>query len=100
MFGFFSIRIAILVALSVLVMPTGTTAPFSAISGALSVTASDFAGAPPPRAFITSSMDLAANAALFHSAASASLSRPEPAMNETSAVNCSTLRRFEFIMSP
>ena len=65
----------------VLVTPIGTTAPFSAMSGVWKNTMSLLcAGAPPPIAFIVSSIVFASNAALFQaSAASASPGFSHPA---------------------
>ena len=81
MFGFFSTRIAIDSVFGILlVMPIGTTAPFSAMSGveknAMSLLG---AGAPPPSAFIVSSIDFVSNAALFQSSAAASPGVSQPA---------------------
>src|SRR5262249_60417269 len=82
-FGFFSIRIAIASVFGMaLATPIGTTAPFSAISGVeKKVTSLLCAGAPPPNAFIASSIVLASKAAVFHAAAGAT-----PAVNQTAAV--------------
>ncbi|MNR48847.1 hypothetical protein D3C85_1681340 [compost metagenome] len=64
--GFFSTRISICLTLgSVVAAPSGTTAPFSAISGAVSVTSLLSTGAAAPRAFITSATDLASKADLL-----------------------------------
>src|SRR5215831_13825528 len=71
MFGFFSIRMAIASVLaSALLIPTGTTAPFSAISGVWKkVTSLLGAGSAPPSACIASARLRASNAVLFHDCA-------------------------------
>ncbi len=81
MFGFFSIRIAIDSVFGiVLVTPTGTTAPFSAMSGVWkNVMSLLCAGVPPPSAFIVSSIVLVSNAALFQASAAQRLARLQPA---------------------
>ena len=81
MFGFFSIRIAIdSVFGTLLVTPTGTTAPFSAMSGVEKNTMSLLcAGALPPSAFSVSSIDCVSNAPLFQSSAAASPGFNHPA---------------------
>jgi hypothetical protein len=86
MFGFFSTRIAIDSVFGMLLdTPTGTTAPFSAMSGvdtnAMSLLC---AGALPPSAFIVSSSECVSNAALFHAApcASASPGLSQPAAGD------------------
>ena len=68
-------------------MPIGTTAPFSAMSGVEKKMMSALvAGAPPPNAFIVSSIDFVSNAALFQSSAAASpgLSHPAAASSVSS----------------
>jgi hypothetical protein len=64
--GFFSTRMSrLLTPASVVAAPTGTTAPFSAMSGPVTVTSLLSAGAPAPSAFISSGMVLAAKAAVL-----------------------------------
>src|SRR6185369_12929711 len=108
MFGFFSIRIAIDSVFGMaLVTPTGTTAPFSAMSGVWkNVMSLLCAGAAPPSALSVSSIVFVSNAALFHaSAANASPGRSHPA----AATNVSSVTpppvfktslRCVFIVSP
>src|SRR2546427_10119457 len=92
-FGFFSIRMAMAcVRGSLLATATGTTAPFSAISGAVISIAPLGLDPPPPRALTVSATLLVSNAALLHSCASpspglripvaaASASTPPPVFN-------------------
>src|SRR5499427_3388342 len=79
--GFFSIRIAIV---SVFGMPLsiviGTTAPFSAMSGAVIWICLLSVEPLPPRAFSVASTLLVSNAALFHCWAIASPGRIRPAV--------------------
>src|ERR1700687_6124021 len=81
MLGFFSIRIAIDSVLGMLLLiPTGTTAPFSAISGVWKKTMSLLcAASPPPSAFIVSARLWVSNAALFHACAWAACDARIPA---------------------
>src|SRR6266851_4444052 len=87
MLGFFSIRIAIDSVLGMLlVIPTGTTAPFSAMSGVWKKTMSVLcAGSPPPSAFIVSARLWVSNAALFQVCARAACdaSMPAPPSSES-----------------
>jgi hypothetical protein len=66
-----------------LVMPIGTTAPFSAISGvdtnAMSLLCAEEAA---PKPFSASSSDFASNAPLFHACAAAS-----PGFNQPAAIS-------------
>src|SRR5258708_32057877 len=71
--GFFSIRMAMAcVRGSLLSTAIGTTAPFSAMSGAVISTLLLGVDPLPPSAFTVSETLLVSNAALFHSCASAS----------------------------
>jgi phosphate/sulfate permease len=81
MFGFFSIMIEICSVLGrLLTTPTGTTAPFSAISGAVIWTSALSTGLPAPMADIAVSSVLASKALLFQAAsASSGLIRPAAA---------------------
>src|SRR5450755_2161943 len=88
MLGFFSIRIAIDSVFGMLLLtPTGTTAPFSAMSGVWKKTMSLLCtGSPPPSAFIVSARLWVSNAALFHVCACAApgASSPAPPSSESS----------------
>src|SRR5882672_9886831 len=78
--GFFSIRIAIVSVLgTALSMVIGTTAPFSAMSGAVIWIWALSVEPPPPRAFSVAATVLESNAALFHCWAKASPGRTSPA---------------------
>src|ERR1700730_16359247 len=108
MLGFFSIRIAIDSVLGMLLLiPTGTTAPFSAMSGVWKKTMSLLcAGSPPPSAFIVSARLWVSNAALFHACACAAggASMPAPPRSENRVTPLpvfNRLLRFRFIdLSP
>src|SRR3984893_4433935 len=104
MLGFFSIRIAIDSVLGMLLLiPTGTTAPFSAMSGVWKKTMSLLcAGSPPPSAFIVSARLWVSNAALFHACACAACgaSKPAPPRSESSVTPLpvfNRILRFRFI---
>src|SRR5690349_15630689 len=108
MLGFFSIRIAIASVCGILLdMPTGTTAPFSAMSGVeKNVMSLLGSGALPPSAFIVSSSECVSNALLFHaSAAAAFVGRAQPAAatsvaNDSALPALSACLRFVFIRDP
>ena len=73
---------------SVLATASGTTAPFSAMSGAVSVTEVLAAGAPlAPRAFSASFRFLASNAALLKASAYCG-NRPVPASRPATTALC------------
>ena len=104
MAGFFSTSSSMrLTPGSVVEAPTGTTAPFSAMSGPVIVTAALATGALPPSAFIRSAMFLASKAALFQSAAWAAAtpgSRPSVASMPASwAERASMSRRVCMVIS-
>src|SRR6185369_1579652 len=94
--GGFSISTAIDSDLGMLlVIPTGTTAPFSAMSGVWKNTMSLlWTGSPPPSAFIVSAMLLVSNAALFQDCALASPGLSQPAA-ATSASSVAPLPDFK-----
>src|SRR6267142_1791896 len=78
--GFFSIRIAMLwVFARPLSIVIGTTAPFSAMSGAVIWTCALSTDPPPPSAFKVAATVLVSNAALFHCCAKAPPARISPA---------------------
>ena len=70
--GFFSTRISrLLTPARDVAAPTGTTAPFSAMSGPVTVTSLLSVGALAPRAFMSSGIVLAAKAAVLKAPACA-----------------------------
>src|SRR5262245_15350379 len=78
--GFFSMRIAIARVLGIaLSMVIGTTAPFSAMSGAVTWICALSVDPLPPSAFSVAATLLVSNAALFHCSAKASPGRIHPA---------------------
>ena len=77
---------------SVVATPMGTTAPFSAMSGAVSVTSLLATGVPAPKAFITSATLLASKAALFHASASRG-NRPVAASRPATRALCLSVSR-------
>ena len=67
--GFFStIRASIFTPARLVAQPTGTTAPFSAMSGPVMETSLLSVGAPPPMALAASASVLASKAVWFHAA--------------------------------
>jgi hypothetical protein len=95
MLGFFSMRMAIDSVFGTrLVIPIGTTAPFSAISGVEKNTTSWLGtGAWPPSAFSVSSMECVSNAALFQASAAATPGFNHPAA-ATSVMSVKALPAF------
>ena len=93
--GFFSTSSRMRLApASVVDAPTGTTAPFSAMSGPVMVTSLLSAGPEVPSAFIRSPMVLASNAACDQAACAAWGSSPSPASAAaTDALRVSISRR-------
>src|SRR6266699_890215 len=105
-FGFFSIRMAMAcVRGSLLSTATGTTAPFSAMSGAVISIAPLGVEPLAPSALTVSAMLFVSNAALFHSCASASPGRMIPAAAASASTPAlppafNTSRRLPFIKTP
>src|SRR5438309_9604642 len=105
-FGFFSIRMAMAcVRGSLLSTAIGTTAPFSAMSGAVISIALLGAEPLPPSAFTVSATLFVSNAALFHSWASTSPVFTRPATAAIASTPAlppafNTSRRLPFIKTP
>ncbi len=94
-FGFFSTRISSrFTPGSVVAAPTGTTAPFSAMSGPVIVTSLLSTGVEMPSALTSSAIDLASKAAPFQAAWAVEGSRPRPPIRvATAALRCRIWRR-------
>src|SRR5512141_284815 len=102
MLGFFSTSTAmLLVPGTLLAIVTGTTAPFSAMSGEVIVMSLLSTGCAPPSALTTSASDFVSNAALFHvpccAHAAPPSSRPAAISTEPPPTACRNLRRSSFI---